>query len=136
MNGEKLEDDPKAKKRLDRLLEENTDLGKAYMLKENLRGIYSECKTEGVAREMFTQWIDEAKASEVTEMRSMAAMIENHLDGILGFWRYPGANNDKTEGFDNKIRWLIKQAYGYRDYKYFWLKILDLPNLKSDNSDY
>ena len=136
MNGEKLEDDSRAKKRLDRLLEENTDLGKAYMLKEKLRGIYSECKTEGVAREMFTQWIDEAKASEVTEMRSMAAMIENHLDGILGFWRYPGANNAKTEGFNNKIRWLIKQAYGYRDYKYFRLKILDLPNLKSDNTDY
>lgn len=135
MNAEKLDDDPKAKKRLDRMLEENSDLGKAYVLKEKLRGIYSQCKEEGVARGMFKQWIEEARASEVSEMRSMAAMVETHLDGIVGFWKYPGANNAKTEGFNNKIRWLIKQAYGYRDYKYFRLKILDLPNHKSNNSD-
>ena len=41
----------------------------------------------------------------------------------------------KTEGFNNKIRWLIKQAYGYRDYKYFQLKVFDLPNLKPRDSD-
>ena len=27
------------------------------------------------------------------------------------------------EGFNNKIRWLIKQAYGFRDRKYFKLNI-------------
>jgi len=33
-------------------------------------------------------------------------------------------------GFNNKIRWLVKQAYGYRDEEYFRLKIFDLPNIK------
>ena len=32
------------------------------------------------------------------------------------------------EGFNGKVRWLIKQAYGFRDFKYFRLKIFDLPS--------
>ena len=36
------------------------------------------------------------------------------------------------EGFNNKIRWLIRQAYGYRDEEYFRLKIFDLPNVKTE----
>ena len=39
--------------------------------------------------------------------------------------------NDKI----NKIRWLVKQAYGYRDYRYFRLKLFDLPSLKPRDSD-
>ena len=30
----------------------------------------------------------------------------------------------------------IKQACGYRDFKYFRLKVFDLPNLKSRDGDY
>lgn len=135
MDREDVVKDPKAQRKLDRMLEENKDLGKAYVMKEELRDIYAYCNAEGVARAMFLNWIKEAKESDVAELESMAKMIENHLEGVLGFWRYKGASNAKTEGFNNKIRWLIKQAYGYRDYKYFRLKILDLPNLKPRDSD-
>ena len=135
MDREDVGKDPKAQRKLDRMLEENEDLGKAYVMKERLRDIYAWCGAEGVARAMFRDWIKEAKASDVAELESMAKMIESHLEGVLGFWRYKGASNAKTEGFNNKIRWLIKQAYGYRDYKYFRLKILDLPNLRPRDSD-
>ena len=64
------------------------------------------------------------------DVEKMAKTIEGHLEGVLGFWEFRGASNAKTEGFNNKIGWLIKEAYGYRDFKYFRLKILDLPNLK------
>ena len=135
MDREDVEKDPKSKKKLDRMLEENKDLGKAYIMKEKLRDIYAYCREEGVAKAMFQSWIKEAKASDVAELEAMAKMVENHLEGVLGFWRYKGASNAKTEGFNNKIRWLIKQAYGYRDYKYLRLKILDLPDLKPRDSD-
>lgn len=36
-------------------------------------------------------------------------------------------SNAKMEGFSNQIRWLIKQAYGFRDREYFKLKIDQLP---------
>ena len=41
------------------------------------------------------------------------------------------SNNAKMEGFNNKIRWLIKQAYGFRDREYFKLKIYQLPEISS-----
>ena len=59
------------------------------------------------------------------------ALIVNHMDGILAFWRNDRLTNAHMEGFHNKIRWLIRQAYGYRDREYFYLKIYDLPKLKT-----
>ena len=135
MDKEDVEKDPKSKKKLDRMLDENKDLGKAYVMKERLRDIYLYCQSKGSAKAMLLDWIEEAKASDVAELEKMAKTIEEHLEGVLGFWEFRGASNAKTEGFNNKIRWLIKQAYGYRDFKYFRLKIFDLPNLKPRDSD-
>ena len=33
------------------------------------------------------------------------------------------------EGFNGKVPWLIKQAFGFGDFKYFRLKIFDLPSI-------
>ncbi|WP_366942992.1 transposase [uncultured Victivallis sp.] len=35
-----------------------------------------------------------------------------------------------TEGFNNKIRWLIRLAYGFRDLFYLKLKIFQLPSIQ------
>ena len=43
-------------------------------------------------------------------------------------WKLGGATNASMEGFNGKVRWLIKQAFGFRDFKYFRLKIFDLPS--------
>jgi transposase len=61
----------------------------------------------------------------------MAKTIKNHIEGILVFWRNDRLTNAHMEGFNNKIRWLIRQAHGYRDSEYFYLKIFYLPNLKT-----
>ena len=39
--------------------------------------------------------------------------------------------NAAMKGFRNKIRWLIRQAYGFRDSGYFKLKIYQLPEISS-----
>jgi len=36
--------------------------------------------------------------------------------------------NASQEGFNNKVGWLTRQAYGYRDEEYLYLKIYDLPH--------
>ena len=135
MNKGDLEKDPKAKAKLDKMLEEYSDLGKAYLLKEELRSIYANAKTPIAAKALLEAWIAKARASDVGHLETMANTMEKNLEGVLGFWRFPGATNAKTEGFNNKIRWLVKQAYGYRDYRYFRLKVFDLPNLKPRESD-
>jgi len=136
MNAEDIAEHPKAKARLDRTLAKYEDINAAYVLKEKLRAIYANAKTKIDAAGLFADWIAEARATEVDDLVSMASTIEEHLTGILGFWEFRGASNASVEGFNNKIRWLIKQAYGYRDFKYFRLKVFDLPNLKSDDHDW
>jgi len=59
----------------------------------------------------------------------MASCIEKHPNGILAYWSYNGLSNSSMEEFNNKIRWLIRQAYGYHDEEYFHLKIFDLPKI-------
>ena len=135
MNSEDLAEHPKAKARLDRMLAKYADINAAYLLKEKLRSIYANAKTKIDAAGLFADWIREARATEADDLVAMASTIEEHLAGILGFWEFRGASNASVEGFNNKIRWLIKQAYGYRDFKYFKLKIFDLPNLKSRDGD-
>ena len=109
--------------------------GEAWILKEDLRSIYAEAKNAVEAEALLKAWIDRTSASDVSELETMARTMKQNLDGVLGFWKFRGASNARTEGFNNKIRWLIKQAYGYRDYKYLRLKIFDLPNIKPRDSD-
>ena len=135
MNAEDVAEHPKAKARLDRMLAKYADINAAYILKEKLRSIYANTKTKLDAAGLFKDWIEEARATEVDDLVAMASTIEDHLTGILGFWEFRGASNASVEGFNNKIRWLIKQAYGYRDFKYFKLKVFDLPNLKARDGD-
>ncbi len=73
-------------------------------------------------------WCSMAEATDVPELAAMAKTIRSHIKGILGYWKLGGATNASMEGFNAKVRWLIKQAYGFRDFKYFRLKIFDLPS--------
>ncbi len=59
----------------------------------------------------------------------MAKTIRDKLDCITAFWTFRQISNASMEGFNNKIRWLIRQAYGFRDREYFRLKIFQLPEI-------
>ena len=99
----------------------------AYGLKGHLRAIYGFASIDYSARLPLEDWCETARATEVPELVSMAKLVERHMEGILGYWRHARASNAKMEGFNNKIRWLISQAYGLRDREYFKLKVYALP---------
>ena len=63
-------------------------------------------------------------------MCQMANMVEKRLEGILGYWDFGHANSGSAEGFNTKVRLLMKQSYGLRDFKYLKPKIMDLPSRK------
>ena len=109
-------------------------LSDAHRLKEQLRGIYEVARYAFGARLLLDDWCATARATGVPELMSMADTVERHLDGILGYWKYGRASNAKTEGFNNKIRWLIRQAYGFRDRECFKLKIYALPDTETTKS--
>ena len=127
-NIEKLDEDDTVK--LHRLRDVYKDLGDASMLKESLRNIYSLAPDIYTATKAFNKWCDWAIETGIKELKTMAKTISRHLKGIVAHWYLP-ISNASMEGFNNKIRWLIRQAYGYHDKEYFRLKIFDLPNLKT-----
>ena len=61
----------------------------------------------------------------------MTKTLRDKIEGIISFWIFRHISNASMEGFNNKIRWLIKQAYGFRDSGYFKLKIYQLPEISS-----
>lgn len=106
----------------------SSDLIDAYILKERLRTIYATAKDGYDAYCLLCSWCSMAEATEIPEVIAMAKTIRNHMKGILGYWKLGGATNASMEGFNGKVRWLIKQAFGFRDFKYFHLKIFNLPS--------
>lgn len=108
-----------------------SELSDMHGMKEQLRGIYAFAQYEYGARLLLEDWCETARATKVPELETMAKTIEEHLEGILGYWKYGKACNSGAEGFNTKIRWLIKQAYGLRDREYFKLKIFALPDTET-----
>jgi transposase len=97
------------------------ELGDAYMFKEALRAIYINSKSSYHANIAFHRWCKLAENTEIRELKTMAKTIRDKLDGITAFWTHRRISNASMEGFNNKIRWLIRQAYGFRDREYFKL---------------
>ena len=82
----------------------------------------------------FRRWCKLAEETGIPELMTMARTIRDKLDGIVTYWTFRHISNAKMEGFNNKIRWLVKQAYGFRDREYFKLKIYQLPEISSEKS--
>jgi transposase len=114
---------------LNKLRLEFADLGTASLMKEYLRNIYKMADSCDLARTAFLLWCEKAEASGVRCLKQMARTIRKRLHGLLAFWRHNRITSASQEGFNNKIGWLTRQAYGYRDERYLILKIYDLPHL-------
>ena len=67
-------------------------------------------------------------------LKQMAKTIRKRIKRLLGYWKHGKLTNASQEGFNNKIGWLTRQAYGYRDENCLHLKIYDLPNLSTRRS--
>ena len=120
-----------AAEELKKLRFEYKDLGTASMMKEYLRNIYKLADGIGTARTAFELWCQKAEASTIHCLKQMAKTIRKRIDGLLAFWKYDKITNASQEGFNNKIGWLTRQAYGYKDEQFLHLKIHDLPNLST-----
>lgn len=108
-----------------------TDLATVHAMKEQLRAVYRTAKTATDAALLLHSWIGAATASGIACLNSMATTIKQHREGLLAYWKFDRLTSAAMEGFNNKIRWLIRQAYGFHDQEYFDLKIYDLPACKT-----
>ena len=121
----------KGKMELDKLRDRFGDLGTASAMKEYLRNIYRIAPGSSIAKLAFEKWCDMAEESSIACLLTMAKTIRKRMDGLIAYWKHGFLTNASQEGFNNKIGWLTRQAYGYRDEIYLHLKIYDLPNLST-----
>jgi transposase len=122
-NGKDM-DDQKFKSRLENALKLNEPLMKAYYLKESLQEIWTQINKEK-AEEVLDKWLEQAYDAKIPRLTTFANTLKAHRWGILAWYDYH-ISTAKLEGINNKIKTMKRQAYGYRDQKFFHLKILAL----------
>lgn len=116
--------DAKFKSRLDNALNLNESLMKAYYLKESLHEIWEQVYKKD-AEVVLDEWLEQEYQAKIPRLTRLANTIKAHRWGILN-WYDHHISTGKLEGINNKIKTMKRQAYGYRDQKFFELKILAL----------
>lgn len=118
-NARNLDSDQRTQ--LQALLEVNQPLAIAYMLKDQLKKIWT-YRSEGWAQRAVLQWAALAFDSGLQPLIRFAKGLLRHADGVLNHCRYP-IHTGRLEGINNKLKVIKRQAYGFRDHEYFKLKI-------------
>ena len=114
----------KQRDRLDELRDANEWLYNLYLLKEDFLSIFDEpdMSKEG-AREHISLWIKRIHTTAYEKLKRFAKNLLKRLDKILDWFDYR-ISNAKSEGINNVIKTILKRGYGYSDFCYFRLKIL------------
>lgn len=121
-NPENLDPKRNEKERLEEALRLNQPLATAYYLKEDLRQIWDQAD-KATAEKVLKDWIARAETSGIRMLNRFARTLAIHRERILAWYDYP-ISTGPLEGTNNKIKTLKRQAYGFRDYEFFKLKIL------------
>lgn len=118
-NQENLDADARVK--LDRLLEANEAISKAYILKEQFRLIFT-YKRLGWALRALENWCAMALASGLTPFQRLARGFRRQSERVCAFVKH-GLTSGLIEGFNNLIARMIHKACGFRDLDYLELKL-------------
>lgn len=104
------------------MLDCSAELSTAYFLKEQLYKILD--MTDPVKQKKeFSDWIEEAEESEVKAFHKCAKTYRNWFEPITNSFFCPYTNGF-TEGCNNKIKVLKRNAFGMQDFQRFRNRIL------------
>ena len=92
--------------RLDHLRVTNEDLGLAYQLAQDFRVMVTKRQAHVLGR-----WLEEAKASGIKELQSLASGIYRDFDAVRAALTTKYSNG-QTEGKINKLKCIKRQMYG------------------------
>ena len=121
--------DKEYKTRLDNALDMNKPLSQAYYLKEQLREIWMQPNKQA-AEKVMLDWVKQAQESKVPQLMKMAVTIMAYRTGILAWYDCP-ISTGKVEGINNKIKVMKRVAYGFRDERYFQLRLYALHDCRT-----
>jgi transposase len=104
------------------LMDVNQPLYTAYLLKEDLRQFWN-FPDRLSAMEFLADWLERAVESGLRHFIKVALSLIRHLQGLLSYFGHR-ISSGPIEGLNNKIKTLKRQAYGFRDMRFFLLRIL------------
>ena len=123
-NPENLDEEKDERKRLEKALALNKPLATVYYMKEDLRQIWDQ-QDQHAANVFMDDWIARAQVSGIRMLQKFAVTLAEHRRGILAYYDCR-ITTAALEGTNNKIKTMQRQAYGFRDYEFFKLKIYAL----------
>ena len=104
------------------MLDMDPKLSTAYFLKEEIYKLLKE-KNPDKQKQFLSEWIMEAEESEVLSFKKCANTYRNWFAPICNSFDCPYTNGF-TEGCNNKIKVLKRNAYGMRNFSNFRNRIL------------
>ena len=113
---------PDSRDALEIMLMQSSDLATAYYLKEQFYDVMSS-KSRDEAQKKLRKLILAAQASQLNEFKACLTMLSNWSKYILNAFECPYSNGF-TEGSNNKIKVIKRNAYGYRNFDNFRNRIL------------
>lgn len=99
--------------RVSLIASQNPRLYRAYLLKEQLRLLLKLTNAEEAKSEL-KRWLWKASHSRIPAFKELYQKIRRHKTHILNTIRY-GMSNAKIEATNNKIKLIIRKAYGFRN---------------------
>ncbi len=108
---------------LEQMKLDNQPLYEAYLLKEMLLSIFDEDINTDEAEQRLLDWCAIVDKEPFAPFIRLAKQIRNRLHIPLNWFKYH-ISNAKAEAVNNVIKSLLKRAYGYKDFGYFRLKVL------------
>lgn len=104
------------------MLDLDPNLSTAYFLKEQLYKILKQTNPDK-QKQMFSDWIEEAEESKIPAIMKCAKTYRSWFNPICNSFYCPYTNGF-TEGCNNKIKVLKRNAYGLHNFKSFRNRIL------------
>ena len=111
------------------LLSIDEDLRRGYQLKELFLDIINHAPLDDAKRQLKC-FIELCRESKINEMIEASNTIENWLEYIVNSFIDKRYTNGYTEGTNNKIKVIKRNAFGYKNFKFFRKRILYIFNNK------
>jgi transposase len=108
------------RQQLNALFALNRRVFKAYLLKESLDQLWT-YRYEGAMLRYLQAWIDQLRWQRLPAFQKPAAMLLEHLDGILNHCRTP-VRFGVVEAINSNIKALLRRGRGYTNLRYLLLK--------------
>ena len=108
--------------KLEAIFSRNSLLAKVYILKDYIN-MFWKFDVPRLSEEFILHWCLVAQDIMCPKIDKFINMIKRYLYGIVNHSVFQ-INNARLEGINNKIKVIKRRAYGYLDFQYFALKIM------------